>query len=109
MLIFLFQLTYLYIFLLRALDESDRLHNLEEEQEKLNSSLIALTSHFAQVQFRLKQIVDASSEEKEVNFQTFDLVSILNHVGAYDILTVDIFLSDRIPTSRGKTTNCQVT
>lgn len=47
------------------LSEADRLCKLEEEQEQLNSSLIALTSHFAQVQFRLKQIVDASTEEKE--------------------------------------------
>ena len=48
-------------------DESylDRLKRLEEEQEQLNSSLIALTSHFAQVQLRLKQIVDASPERKE--------------------------------------------
>nr|CAG4649227.1 EOG090X03YR [Scapholeberis mucronata] len=38
---------------------------LEEEQEQLNSSLMALTSHFAQVQFRLKQIVDAEPETKE--------------------------------------------
>ena len=44
---------------------SNRLHELEQEQEQLNSSLIALTSHFAQVQLRLKQIVDASAEEKE--------------------------------------------
>ncbi|XP_076852792.1 RUN domain-containing protein 1 [Brachyhypopomus gauderio] len=42
-----------------------RLRRLEEEQEQLNSSLLALTSHFAQVQFRLKQIVHAQSEEKE--------------------------------------------
>ncbi|XP_061906253.1 RUN domain-containing protein 1 [Entelurus aequoreus] len=42
-----------------------RLMKLEEEQELLNSSLLALTSHFAQVQFRLKQIVHAQSEEKE--------------------------------------------
>lgn len=42
-----------------------RLWKLEEEQELLNSSLLALTSHFAQVQFRLKQIVHAQSEEKE--------------------------------------------
>lgn len=42
-----------------------RLRKLEEEQEQLNSSLLALTSHFAQVQFRLKQIVHAQSEEKE--------------------------------------------
>lgn len=50
----------------RVLNEADRLHRLEEEQEQLNSSLIALTSHFAQVQFRLKQIVEASTGEKEV-------------------------------------------
>ncbi|KAM9746561.1 LOW QUALITY PROTEIN: RUN domain-containing protein 1 [Menidia menidia] len=42
-----------------------RLKKLEEEQDSLNSSLLALTSHFAQVQFRLKQIVHAQSEEKE--------------------------------------------
>ncbi|TRY87802.1 hypothetical protein DNTS_015708 [Danionella cerebrum] len=42
-----------------------RLRKLEDEQEQLNSSLLALTSHFAQVQFRLKQIVHAQSEEKE--------------------------------------------
>lgn len=46
--------------------ESDRLDKLEEEQEQLNSSLFALTTHFAQVQFRLKQIVDAPTEHKEV-------------------------------------------
>ncbi|KAG8184229.1 hypothetical protein JTE90_013205 [Oedothorax gibbosus] len=46
--------------------EAERLQHLEEEQEQLNSSLIALTTHFAQVQFRLKQIVDASQEEKEI-------------------------------------------
>lgn len=44
---------------------SVRLRKLEEEQELLNSSLLALTSHFAQVQFRLKQIVHAQSDEKE--------------------------------------------
>lgn len=38
---------------------------MEEQQEKLNSSLIALTTHFAQVQFRLKQIVDAPAEDKQ--------------------------------------------
>ncbi|XP_029365364.1 RUN domain-containing protein 1 [Echeneis naucrates] len=42
-----------------------KLKKLEEEQELLNSSLLALTSHFAQVQFRLKQIVHAQTEEKE--------------------------------------------
>lgn len=42
-----------------------KLKKLEEEQEQLSSSLLALTSHFAQVQFRLKQIVHAQSDEKE--------------------------------------------
>nr|CAG4650872.1 EOG090X03YR [Simocephalus serrulatus] len=46
--------------------DSEKLRLLEEEQEQLNSSLMALTSHFAQVQFRLKQIVDADPEAKEV-------------------------------------------
>ncbi|XP_023212619.1 RUN domain-containing protein 1-like isoform X2 [Centruroides sculpturatus] len=46
-------------------DERERLQKLEEEQDQLNSSLIALTTHFAQVQFRLKQIVDATPQEKE--------------------------------------------
>ncbi|KAB7493977.1 RUN domain-containing protein 1 [Armadillidium nasatum] len=43
--------------------DRERLKELEEEQEHLNNSLLALTSHFAQ--FRLKQIVNASPEEKE--------------------------------------------
>ncbi|KAK9534616.1 hypothetical protein VZT92_007049 [Zoarces viviparus] len=42
-----------------------RLEKLEEEQHLLNSSLLALTSHFAQVQFRLKQVVHAQTDEKE--------------------------------------------
>lgn len=42
-----------------------RLKNLEQEQEELNSSLLALTTHFAQVQFRLKQIVNAPSNDRE--------------------------------------------
>ncbi|XP_064599758.1 RUN domain-containing protein 1-like [Liolophura sinensis] len=48
-----------------SMEEADQLQKLEEEQEMLNSSLMALTSHFAQVQFRLKQIVDAEPEDKE--------------------------------------------
>lgn len=43
----------------------DKLRNLEEEQELLNSSLFALTTHFAQVQFRLRQVVNAPPEAKE--------------------------------------------
>ncbi|XP_071649280.1 RUN domain-containing protein 1 [Temnothorax longispinosus] len=45
--------------------DMERVKLLEEEQEMLNSSLIALTTHFAQVQFRLRQIVDAPASEKE--------------------------------------------
>ncbi|XP_073539734.1 RUN domain-containing protein 1 [Phyllobates terribilis] len=48
-----------------SLEMGEKLRRLEEEQELLNSSLLALTSHFAQVQFRLKQIVRAEGGEKE--------------------------------------------
>ncbi|KAL3290015.1 hypothetical protein HHI36_023389 [Cryptolaemus montrouzieri] len=44
---------------------SEKIQNLEEEQELLNSSLFALTTHFAQVQFRLKQVVSAPPEDRE--------------------------------------------
>ncbi|CAG9828811.1 unnamed protein product [Diabrotica balteata] len=43
----------------------EKIRTLEEEQELLNSSLFALTTHFAQVQFRLRQVVNAPSEDKE--------------------------------------------
>lgn len=36
----------------------ERILDLEQEQEKLTGSLLALTSHFGQVQFRLKQIIE---------------------------------------------------
>ncbi|KAK3887209.1 hypothetical protein Pcinc_008687 [Petrolisthes cinctipes] len=52
--------------------EEERLQQLEEEQEQLNNSLMALTSHFAQVQFRLKQIVDAGPGEKEELLQQLE-------------------------------------
>lgn len=45
--------------------EFQRLQALEEEQEILSSSLFSLTSHLAQVQFRLHQIVEAPSDDKE--------------------------------------------
>lgn len=47
-------------------DETERIKELEEEQEQLNQSLRALTTHFAQVQFRLRQIISAPNESKEV-------------------------------------------
>ncbi|KAL0829427.1 hypothetical protein ABMA28_004199 [Loxostege sticticalis] len=43
----------------------DRLHALEEEQEILSSSVFSLTSHLAQVEFRLRQILKAPPEEKD--------------------------------------------
>lgn len=39
--------------------------NLEEEHEMLATSLMALTSHFAQVQFRLRQVVQAPSIDRD--------------------------------------------
>ena len=53
------------------MSESERLNSLEQEQEQLNSSLLALTTHFAQVQFRLKQVTAAAPEEKEVLLNNF--------------------------------------
>ncbi|KAK6620145.1 hypothetical protein RUM44_006545 [Polyplax serrata] len=52
--------------------ESERLRDLEEQQELLNSSLIALTTHFAQVQFRLRQIIDAPAQDREVLLQDLE-------------------------------------
>ncbi|CAH1103604.1 unnamed protein product [Psylliodes chrysocephalus] len=43
----------------------EKIRTLEDEQELLNSSLFALTTHFAQVQFRLRQVVNAPTEDKE--------------------------------------------
>ena len=54
--------------------ETSRLHVLEQEQEQLNSSLMALTTHFAKVQFQLKQVVSApGGEEKDVKKSSFFL------------------------------------
>ncbi|XP_052855820.1 RUN domain-containing protein 1 [Drosophila gunungcola] len=45
--------------------ELARLRSIEEEQELLTSSLLALTSHFAHVQLRVRQIVEAPTEERD--------------------------------------------
>ena len=58
---------YFYLNLYSHVGQIDQLRQLEEEQEQLNSSLLALTTHFAQVQFRLKQIVSAPPDDKEVD------------------------------------------
>ncbi|KAM7347306.1 RUN domain-containing protein 1 [Cochliomyia hominivorax] len=45
--------------------EMAHLKSLEEEQEMLTSSLMALTSHFAHVQLRVRQIVEAPANERD--------------------------------------------
>ncbi|XP_026472065.1 RUN domain-containing protein 1-like [Ctenocephalides felis] len=52
--------------------EALRLKVLEEEQELLTSSLFSLTTHFAQVQFRLHQIVEAPPSEREVLLKSLE-------------------------------------
>ncbi|XP_019760599.1 RUN domain-containing protein 1 [Dendroctonus ponderosae] len=42
-----------------------KIRTMEDEQELLNSSLFALTTHFAQVQFRLRQVVNSPPEYRE--------------------------------------------
>ncbi|XP_026752667.2 RUN domain-containing protein 1 [Galleria mellonella] len=50
----------------------DRLHALEEEQEILSSSVFSLTSHLAQVEFRLRQILKAPAEEKDLMLKALE-------------------------------------
>lgn len=56
----------------------ERLERLEAEQEQLNSSLLSLTTHFAQVQFRLKQIVSAEPGVKEVSYLGIHFIIIVS-------------------------------
>ncbi|XP_066248652.1 RUN domain-containing protein 1 isoform X1 [Euwallacea similis] len=42
-----------------------KMKTMEDEQELLNSALFALTTHFAQVQFRLRQVVNSPPECRE--------------------------------------------
>eukprot|EP00092_Neocalanus_flemingeri_P067438 GFUD01082319.1.p1 GENE.GFUD01082319.1~~GFUD01082319.1.p1 ORF type:complete len:634 (-),score=187.67 GFUD01082319.1:90-1991(-) len=44
---------------------AEKVKIMEEEQEELNSSLMALTSHYAKVQLRLQQVVSAPGESRE--------------------------------------------
>jgi len=44
---------------------AEKVKIMEEQQEELNSSLMALTSHYAKVQLRLQQIVAAPGESRE--------------------------------------------
>ncbi|CAD6188979.1 unnamed protein product [Caenorhabditis auriculariae] len=50
---------------LGSFNDALRVQQLEEEQERLNNSLFSLSSHFAQVQFRLKQINEAEPKHRE--------------------------------------------
>ncbi|KAH8246071.1 hypothetical protein KR026_004159 [Drosophila bipectinata] len=52
--------------------ELSRLRSIEEEQELLTSSLLALTSHFAHVQLRVRQIVEAPAEERDQLLRDLD-------------------------------------
>lgn len=49
-----------------------KLHQLENEKEELQQSLFSLTSRFAQIQFRLHQIMEADNEEKPRLLQELD-------------------------------------
>lgn len=58
-------------------DELDLLDPLEvrkirEEHEHLTSALLALTSHFAQVQFRIQQISQAPEKDKDVLLKSLE-------------------------------------
>lgn len=45
--------------------DMSKIQALEEEQENLLSSLMALTTHFAQVQLRLHQVIEAPEKERD--------------------------------------------
>lgn len=55
--------TYFHIFRDFHIEEME---NLQEEHDNLLSSLMALTTHFAQVQFRLHQISEAPETERDI-------------------------------------------
>ncbi|KAL5267991.1 hypothetical protein ACHWQZ_G004888 [Mnemiopsis leidyi] len=49
-----------------------QLEELEVGQESLNDSLLALTSHFAQVQFRLRQIIQTDPSDRDELLQELE-------------------------------------
>ena len=51
--------------MMRPGDLVEKVKQMEEEQEELSSSLMALTSHYAKVQLRLQQIVAAPNSARE--------------------------------------------
>lgn len=59
-----------------SLTHSDRsLETLEKEKEELQQSLFSLTSRFAQIQFRLHQIVEAEPEDKVKLLEELDALA----------------------------------
>ncbi|XP_037934040.1 RUN domain-containing protein 1 isoform X2 [Teleopsis dalmanni] len=71
--------------------EISRLRYLEEEQETLTSSLMALTSHIAHLQLRVRQIVEAPSDERDQllkDLEKFAFKGIPEPISA-DVLTSD--------------------
>ena len=46
-------------------NEFAQVRKMEEEQEEMGNSLMALTSHYAKVQLRLQQVVAAPNEARE--------------------------------------------
>ncbi|KAG7263791.1 hypothetical protein CRUP_009975 [Coryphaenoides rupestris] len=89
-------------------ETAGRLRRLEEEQELLNSSLLALTSHFAQVQFRLKQSerdkrerLEAQREKQkdlivQLKTQLDDLEQFAYQEGSYDSLPQSVIIDELI-------------
>ena len=46
-------------------DLAAKVRELEQDQEELSNSLMSMTSHFAKVQLRLQQVVNAPTEQRE--------------------------------------------
>ncbi|XP_014245245.1 RUN domain-containing protein 1 [Cimex lectularius] len=88
--------------------DDERLQHLEEQYELMNSSLIALTTHFAQVQFRLRQIVEAGPEEKEkllkslVEFAFRGIPDVENGLFDYRLTENDKEIEDALNAQRAK-------
>ncbi|KAI1719496.1 RUN domain-containing protein [Ditylenchus destructor] len=45
--------------------DSDKVRELEEEQNRLNESVLSLSTHFAHIQFRIQQISNAPAEKRD--------------------------------------------
>ncbi|XP_065197428.1 RUN domain-containing protein 1-like [Sycon ciliatum] len=54
---------------------AERIQQLQDEHAELTRSLLSLTTHFAQVQFRLKQIVAADPDDREKMLMSLEEVA----------------------------------